>query len=240
MPRLAFRVDQIALLREASALGGEPDPVAAALAAEAGGAGAIVASLRNDRRHIQERDVRMLREICRSMFRLEIAPAEESVAVSMAVRPAQVLVAEDLGEQSPVLSPIDLMSKSDLVRPVVDAFREAEIAVGVRIEPSTQQIKLAEQIGFQFAEVSVARFAFTWGSPEGEKELERISDAASLAKRAGFYLCAGQGVDYRNVQTLFARAPFREYTIGQAIVSRGLLVGITDAVRQMGAVLRGM
>jgi pyridoxine 5-phosphate synthase len=180
----------------------------------------------------------MLREVTRTGFRLEISPKDDAIAVCLAVRPAQILLCEDLGSQSYALSHIDLSSKADSVKGLIETFREADIEVGVRIHPSTQQLKLASQLGFQFAEVSLARFAFSFGSREGTQELENIRDVASLAQKVGFRLAAGQGVDFRNVYSLLDQTVLQEYTVGQAITSRALLIGITEAVKQMATLLR--
>ena len=236
---LGVNLDHIATLREARKIR-EPDPVAAAVVAELAGADGITVHLRADRRHIQERDVRLLRQTVATHLTLQMATSEEMVAFAVQILPDIVtLVPEsssDFGEESG----LDVAGRSDAIAKAVESLRNHDIAVAVKIAADTRQVKAARKAGAQIVELDTGAYAnaFEMGeNDEFRKELSLLQDHAALAQNYDIQIAAGGGLNYRNVRPVAEIAGMRKLEIGHAIVGRAVLVGLDRAVREMKALL---
>ncbi|RUL89744.1 pyridoxine 5'-phosphate synthase [Tautonia sociabilis] len=237
MIRLGVNIDHVATLRQARG-GREPDPVWAAVLAELGGADGITVHLREDRRHIQDRDLRLLRETVRTRLNLEAAVAPEIVAIALEVRPHQVTFVPERRQEVTTEGGLDLLSQRDRVAEAVSRCSDAGIEVSLFLDPDPRQVEAASSVGTSAVELHTGRFA---DAPEGEprrRELEALLEAARLVREAGLQLHAGHGLNLENVIDV-ARIPgMRELNIGHSIVSRAVYLGMERAVAEMRRVIR--
>ena len=229
-PRLVVNVDHVATLRQARR-GVEPDPVAAATLALLGGAEGIVVHLREDRRHIQDRDVRLLRQVVHGLFCLEMAATQEMLKVALEVRPSSVTLVPERREELTTEGGLDLVGQLGEIGEVVRTLGESEIRSCVFIDPDLDQIKAAHRVGVQAVEVHTGRYADAGDA--GQDELRRVCDAVRLAAKLKLEVGVGHGLDYQNVRPLVDVEQIEEYSIGHSIVSRAALVGMERAVFEM-------
>jgi pyridoxine 5-phosphate synthase len=235
MIELTVNVDHVATVREAR-MGSEPDPVTIALMAETAGAGGVALHLRSDRKHVQERDLRLLRELAKTSFELQIGPAEESVGLALASRPdVATLVQESEGSGS---TSLDLVPLEDGLRETVQMLKRADVGVSFFVEPDLGQVKTASRLGAHRVELRAHKFASSFNSPEEEPELEKIAAAASMGAKLGMAVYAGGSIDYKNVQRLAQIEELSGLVLGHAVVSRALAVGVEKAVGEMLALIR--
>ncbi len=235
MIELVVNVDHVATIREAR-MGSDPDPVTIALMAEAAGASGIAVHLRSDRRHIQERDLRLLRELAKTSFELHINPTEESLGLALASRPdVATLVQESDGAAS---SSIDLISLEEGLKETAQALKRAEVGLSFFIEPELNQIKAASRIGAGRVELRTHRFAGALKTGAEEAELEKLSASATMAAKMGMAVYAGGGISYRNAAKLAQIEELEGLVVGHAIVSRSVAVGIEKAVGDMLSLVR--
>jgi pyridoxine 5-phosphate synthase len=238
--RLGVNVDHVATVRQARR-GREPDPVAAAAAAELGGADQITIHLREDRRHIQERDFRILRETVKTRLNLELAVVDEILDLAIAIGPDQATLVPERRQEVTTEGGLDLAGRLAGVKSAVDRLRAAEIHVSAFIDPDLAQVEAAKAVGANAVELHTGAFAHAWAASRGNKvdaELERLTRAAERARALGLGFYAGHGLDYVNTQRVRDLAGLEEVNIGHAIVARALFVGLEAAVRQMKALLR--
>ena len=237
MVRLGLNIDHVATVREArKAI--EPDPVAAAIFAELAGADQITIHLRADRRHIQERDVRILRKVIRTKLNLEMAPTEEMKKIALEVKPDSVCLVPERPEEVTTEGGLDLNKAGHDVKEVVPELKEGRILTTVFIEPDNEQIEIAKSLSVHAIEFNTAKY--TEAETEGwvKKELDRVATGASLAASLGLDSHAGHGLDYRKVGPIARIPEIEELNIGHSIISRAVFVGIERAVQEMLAVLR--
>lgn len=238
MPRLGVNIDHIATLRQARG-GSEPDPIAAAVLADLGGADGIVIHLREDRRHIQDRDLRLLREIVPHSLNLEMA-AEEAVAkIAMQVRPDKVTLVPERRQELTTEGGLAVTDHRDRLKAFIHSFHNAQIPVSLFIDPDSAQIRAAQKVGADAIELHTGRYANSRRPGEIKKELEAILEGAKLAHRLGLEVNAGHGLTYHNVQPLRSIKEIVEFNIGHSIISRAVLVGLERAVREMKGLLSG-
>lgn len=237
MVRLGFNIDHVATVREArKAL--EPDPVAAAIFAELAGVDQITVHLRGDRRHIQERDLRVLRKVIRTRLNLEMAATEEMKAIALEVKPNSVCLVPERPEEVTTEGGLDLSKASKDVKEVVPELKEAGILTAAFIEPDHEQIEIAKSLSVRAIEFNTAKYTEAMTQGALKRELDRVVTGASLASSLGLQSHAGHGLNYRNVAAI-ARVPeIEELNIGHSIISRAVFVGIERAVHEMLAVLR--
>jgi pyridoxine 5-phosphate synthase len=233
--RLVVNVDHVATLRQARR-GVHPDPVAAAGLALLAGAQGIVAHLREDRRHIQDRDVRLLRQVVHEHFCLEMAPTQEMLKVALEVRPDSVTLVPERREELTTEGGLDVLMALGEIGEIARALHESKIRTCIFVEPDVEQIKAAHRLGARAVELHAGRYAER--GPGVEDELRRLEDGAKLAGKLKLEVGVGHGLDYRNVGPLAALETFSEFSIGHSIVSRGLLVGMERAVREMRELVR--
>ncbi len=231
MIRLGVNIDHVATLRQARR-GREPEPVAAAHEAELGGADQITVHLREDRRHIQDRDLRLLRQTVQTPLNLELALAEEVVAIALEVRPDQVTLVPERREEVTTEGGLHVPPRRDAVRAAVERFTAAGIPVSLFIDPDPAQLSAAREVGASHVELHTGAYANARGA-EQRIELERLVTASARAVELGLHLALGHGLDYRNIQAVRGIEGLEEVNIGHAIVSRAVFVGLRQAVREM-------
>ena len=232
MPRLSVNIDHIATLRQARK-GAEPEPVAAAVLAELAGADGIIAHLREDRRHIQDRDLRLLRQIVQTKLNLEMAATEEMQNIALDVRPNIVTLVPEKREELTTEGGLDAASRVDALRSYVGRIQEADIPVSLFIDPDEDQIAAAKKTGAVWVEIHTGAYANAKNEFEREKEFEKIIEAANLAASLGLRVGAGHGLNYVNVKQIAQIPEVEELNIGHSIISRAALVGLERAVTEM-------
>jgi pyridoxine 5-phosphate synthase len=238
MTKLGVNVDHVATVREARRAA-EPDPVAAALLAELAGAHGITVHLRGDRRHIQDSDVRRLRESISTRLNIEMAATDEMVRIALKLRPNQVtLVAEREGEIT-TEGGLDVIRNRKPVSAAVRRLRSGGIQVSLFIDPVPSQVDEASRLGAPLIELNTRAFSETCPlgidefSPALRRELAKVSAAAAQGKKKGLRVLAGHGLTYRNVGLISGIEEIEELNIGHNIVARAILVGMERAVREM-------
>jgi pyridoxine 5-phosphate synthase len=235
MLELGVNIDHVATLRQARR-GAEPDPVWAAAAAELGGADCITVHLREDRRHIQDRDVRLLRETVGTKLNLELACHPEIVEFACRTRPEQATLVPERRAEVTTEGGLDLSVEPKRVEQVVRQLQAAGIAVSLFLDPVDEQIERAAQLGATAVELHTGSYALATGRA-AEHELSRLAAASEQINALGLRLHAGHGLNYRNVLAIARLPMMRELNIGHAIVSRAVFVGMTAAVAEMKRLL---
>ncbi|MGE0643671.1 MAG: pyridoxine 5'-phosphate synthase [Nitrospira sp.] len=236
MRRLGVNIDHVATLRQARG-GTDPDPLAAAVLVELAGADGLVVHLREDRRHIQDRDLRLLREVTRTKLDLEMAADDEMVKIALNVRPHLVTLVPEKRQELTTEGGLDVAGQRDRIYGIVSELHSGGIPVSVFIEPDLAQVKAAHKISADFVELHTGRYANATRSKEADTEFEAITQAARLAYKLGIGVNAGHGLDYRNTRRLTHIPEIVEYNIGHSIIARAVLVGLVQAVKEMKALL---
>jgi pyridoxine 5-phosphate synthase len=237
MPELGVNIDHVATIRQARRTY-EPDPVWAAVQAELGGADAITVHLREDRRHIQDRDVHLLRETVQVKLNLEMAVADEIIAIACEVQPDQATLVPEKREEVTTEGGLDVVGNEDRVRRCIERLHEAGIEVSLFIDPDPAQVEAAVQLGVAAVELHTGGYAEAETADDIDAELDKLSLAGSIACESGLRLHMGHGLNYRNVQAIVEIPDVAELNIGHSIVSRAVLVGMERAVREMKALIR--
>ena len=232
MPRLGVNIDHVATLRQARG-GREPDPVWAAVLAELGGADGITVHLREDRRHIQDRDLRLLRETVRVRLNLEAAAAPEIVAIAIAVRPDQVTFVPERRAEVTTEGGLDVIGQRERVAEAVARCRDAGLEVSLFIDPDVAQVEASEALGAVAVELHTGRYADAPSAAARAQELEALARAGTATRAAGLALHAGHGLNYQNVGPVACLPGMAELNIGHSIVARAIMVGLEQAVRDM-------
>ncbi len=231
MIELGVNIDHVATLRQARRTY-EPEPVQAAAEAELGGADGITVHLREDRRHINDRDVRLLRQTVQSKLNLEMSLAEEIVQIALDVEPDQATLVPENRQEITTEGGLDLLAHRERVAEVVHRLKHVGIVVSAFIDPELEQVRAAAEVGFDAIELHTGAYANAHGGAV-DRELARHTEAGRVAVELGLRLHAGHGLNYRNTPAI-ARIPhMRELNIGHAIVSRAVFVGLRQAVREM-------
>ena len=246
MLKLGVNIDHIATLREARYRGlghGEPDPVVAARLCEAAGAHGITAHLREDRRHIQDRDIWKLREIVKTRLNLEMANAPEIIEIALKLKPDIVCIVPERRQEVTTEGGLDVVAAEKSLTETRKKMNDAGIEVSLFIAPDEKQIEASARVGSQFVELHTGQFAehFTKSDiryPKFEMELARLAAGAKLSHAMGLKVNAGHGLNYENLPTLFAVPHLVELNIGHSIVSRAVFTGMETAVREMLAVMK--
>lgn len=237
MARLAVNVDHVATLRQARRAK-NPDPVAAAMLAELGGATGIVVHLREDRRHIQDRDLELLRQTVKTHLNLEMAITEEMLSIAARVKPDRVTLVPEKRQELTTEGGLDVIGQEARVQEAVSFLHKAGIEVSLFIDPSIQQIQAANRTGADVVELHTGIFAEAKTPEERRREFEVLRNAAKAARELGLHVHAGHGVDYENILWLREIPEIEEFSIGHAIVARAVLVGMERAVRDMVELLK--
>ncbi len=232
MAQLAVNVDHVATLRQARGVT-YPEPVAAAIAAETAGADGIVVHLRGDRRHINERDVRLLRKIVQTKLILEMAATSEMVGIAMDIKPDCVTLVPETKEEISTEGGLDLITHEDHARETVSTLKNAGIDVCIFIDPSLDQIKIAHKIDADMIEIHTGAFCDATTPVKKQKEFSKIVDAAKIGNKLKLEVNAGHGICYHSVKAFKGLSEINEFSIGHSIVARSVLTGMEQAVRDM-------
>jgi len=234
--RLGVNIDHVATLREARKTT-EPDPVTAAMMAEMGGADQITFHLREDRRHIQNRDARLITEMAQTMVNLEMAATVEMQEIALALHPDSVTLVPEKREEVTTEGGLDLLRGSEKYAEVVRALKEGGIKVAAFVGPDQAQIKEASKLGFNAVEIHTGEYANATRT-EFERALKAVRDAAQSGRKHGLAVHAGHGLTYHNVREMVAIPDIEELNIGHSIISRAVFVGLEQAVREMVELLK--
>lgn len=241
---LGVNIDHVATVRQARRAS-EPDPVAAAVLAELGGADGITVHLRQDRRHIQDRDVRILRDTIQGTLNLEMAVGEDILDLALATKPDQVCLVPEHRQELTTEGGLLVRDDDTALRATIDRLRHAGITVSLFIEPDADTVRRAKRLHAHAVELHTGTWANAWLERRGDDrdgaiatQYRRLHDAAATAAEVGIRLHAGHGITYRNVHALLGLPSLREVNIGHTIVSRAVLVGMERAVREMKDLLR--
>ena len=232
MTRLGVNIDHVATLRQARG-GKEPEPITAAVLVESAGADGIVVHLREDRRHIQDRDLRLLRQILKTRLNLEMAPATEIVNIAIDVKPDLVTLVPEHRAELTTEGGLDVIKHKENLKKALTKLHKNNIDVSIFIDPDTKQIETARDIGARIIEIHTGRYANATTPKEADREREEILNAAMFARGLGISVSAGHGLNYRNVKEIASIKEIEELNIGHSIISRAVLVGIERAVMEM-------
>jgi pyridoxine 5-phosphate synthase len=230
--RLAVNIDHIATVRNARG-GNVPDPVDSARIAERAGVDGIVCHLREDRRHIRDEDVRMLRKIITTKLDLEMAATPEIISVALNVKPDLVTLVPEKREELTTEGGLDVYRLRKTLKRVVKQFHENDIPVSLFVDPDTVQIKTAKEIEANFIELHTGDYANARSAASIKKQLNNIKEMASLGRKLGLCVNAGHGLDYNNIKPIIRISEIEEVSIGHAIIVRALYVGFEQAICEM-------
>jgi len=235
MIRLGVNVDHVATVREARKTY-EPDPIAAAIAAEMAGADQITIHLREDRRHIQNRDARMMREAVHTSLNLEMAGTVEMQEIALALKPDAICLVPERREEVTTEGGLNLLDAPPSLSEMIGAVKDADILVTAFVDPSIDQIQQAGRLRFDAVEIHTGAYANA-SRAQRDAELRKIHDAASAARHLGLRVHAGHGLNYHNLTPILEVPYLEELNIGHSIISRAIFVGMDRAVREMLALL---
>jgi pyridoxine 5-phosphate synthase len=234
MPRLGVNIDHVATLRQVRG-GREPDPIWAAVLAELGGGDVITIHLREDRRHIQDRDLLLLRQTVQVRLNLELAVEPGVIALAVEVKPDQATFVPERREELTTEGGLDVVGQRDRIADALARCRDAGIDVALFIDPDPRQVEAAVKLGVTGVELHTGRYANAPEGPQRGRELDALKAAAVAALTSGLELHAGHGLNYQNVAPVAQLERMEELNIGHSIISRSLFVGLTQAVREMKA-----
>lgn len=234
---LGVNIDHIATIRQARRTI-EPDPIAGAVLAELGGADGITVHLREDRRHIQDRDVRLLRETVQTHLNLEMAATPEMISIALEIKPDYVTVVPEKREEVTTEGGLDVAGDSSRMTHLVEQLQSAEIPVSWFIDPDSRQIEAAAKTGAKFIELHTGRYAEAKTETTREGELAHLKESCELALSLGLRVNAGHGLTYHNVAPIATLPGMEELNIGHSIISRAVLVGLERAVREMKSIIK--
>lgn len=249
--QLGVNIDHTATLRQAryrdaSPDTGEPDPVRAAHEAELGGADGITVHLREDRRHIIDRDVELLRPLVKVKLNLEMAATDEMIGIARRIIPHTSMLVPEGRNEVTTEGGLDVAGQMDRMRDVVARLRDGGMLVSAFIDADRAQIEACAELGFDICEVHTGPYAHVWSAEGGDfrreplqRELARVADAGEAIRNNGMRFNAGHALNYHNVEPIAALPGVEELHIGHAIISRAVFVGLRQAVREMKALMRG-
>src|SRR3972149_3684602 len=235
--RFSLNIDHIATIRNARG-GQQPDPVTAALIAEQAGVDGIVCHLREDRRHINERDVRLLREIIKTKLDLEMAAVDEIVKIACDVGPELVTLVPEKRQELTTEGGLNVIDNVSRLKDTIEELHESEIEVSLFIEPDLEQIDVCAEINSDFIEIHTGVFANAISEAEQFDELERIRAAVKNAKKLGLGVNAGHGLDYQNIKIFREIPDIDEVSIGHSVIAHAVFVGLERSVKEMMGLLK--
>jgi pyridoxine 5-phosphate synthase len=236
LPRLAVNVDHVATVRQARKID-QPDPVIAAGIAELAGAEGIIIHLREDRRHIQDRDLFLLKETVKTKLNLEMAAAEEIIRIALKVRPPMVTLVPEKRQELTTEGGLDVKGNQAALKETIRRFHKNRIEVSLFVDADPQQIKASKDIGADIIELHTGHFAEARNNQTAQRLFERIVSGAQMAARLGLKVSAGHGLDYFNIKWFQGIEEIEEYSIGHSIIARAIYVGLDQAVRDMVALV---
>ena len=232
MARLHVNIDHVATVRQARKHV-YPDPVHAAVIAELAGAEGITVHLRGDRRHIQERDLRMLRETVQTKLNVEMAATQEMVRLALNYKPDVVTFVPERPDEVTTEGGLEVSFNKDALSKHASLLKEADISVSLFIDPDLDQVRAAHKVDADQIEINTAKYTESRDADEARRELDKVVNAAKTASKLGLRVAAGHGLNYTNIRPVAAIPEIEEFNIGHAIVARAVLVGLDRAVREM-------
>ena len=232
MARLAVNIDHVATVREARGID-EPDPVIAAGIAELSGADCIICHLREDRRHINDRDLRLLRQTVKTRLNMEMAVVDEMVEIALEVNPDMVTFVPEKREELTTEGGLNVKANPDYYKSVVKKLAERGIKVSFFVDPDPSQIEIAHKVGGDIVEIHTGHYSEAESEAEAEKRFERIAKAVEASADLKLGISAGHGLNYVNIKRFKFLPQIEEYSIGHCIVARAVMVGLKRAVREM-------
>jgi len=237
MADLGVNIDHVATLRQARRTY-EPDPVWAAAMAELGGADGITLHLREDRRHIQDRDLEILRQTVCVKLNLEMAASDEILQIACRVKPNQVTLVPERREEVTTEGGLDAVAQKARVAAVMARLRDAGISVSLFLDPDPRQVEMAAALRADAVELHTGQYALAGPGPKQQEELDGLKRMGAMIRAAGMALHAGHGLTYRNVRPIAAIEGMHELNIGHSIVARAVMIGFQQAVREMKELVR--
>lgn len=237
MARLGVNIDHVATIRQARG-GEEPDPVAAAAIAELAGADGITIHLREDRRHIQDRDLKILRQTVRTRLNLEMAVTQEMIGIALSVKPECCTLVPEKRQELTTEGGLDVRVAIEQITDAVEKLQQGGITVSLFIDPDPDQVKAASKCGADFIEIHTGRYACSSDWKSEDQELTRIENSIKLAQKLGLGVNAGHGLNYSNIKRIAAIGGIEEFNIGHSIISRAVMIGLDRAVRDMAALIQ--
>ena len=233
MPKLSVNIDHIATIRQARK-GIEPDPITAAVLAELAGADGIIAHLREDRRHVQDRDLRLLRETVRTKLNMEMAATDEMQRIALEIKPDFSTLVPEKREELTTEGGLEVASRIDFLKTYIARLQQGGIIVSLFVDPDENQIAASKKTGADWVELHTGTYANARTEKDRHREFIKIAEAAKLAASLGLRIGAGHGLNYVNVRSIARIPEVTELNIGHSIISRAALVGMERAVREMG------
>lgn len=237
MPRLEVNVDHIATLRQARLID-EPDPVTAAALAELAGADGIIVHLREDRRHIQDRDLELLRQTIKTRLNLEMAATPEMLDISRAVKPDLVTLVPEKRQELTTEGGLEVVGHRAFLQDYIRDLQEAGLRVSLFVDPVNPQIEAARETGAEWVELHTGTYAEAPTRSEATRLFQELLNAARHARSLGLKVKCGHGLNYRNIKPFRGRDEFAEFSIGHSIMARAILIGLERAVREMVELVR--
>ncbi|MDA0986102.1 MAG: pyridoxine 5'-phosphate synthase [Bacteroidetes bacterium] len=237
--KLSINIDHVATLRQ-QRREKYPDPVSAAIICEKVGVDGIVCHLREDRRHIQDRDVFLLRDTLKTKFDLEMGASEEIIKIALQVVPDLVTLVPEKREELTTEGGLNILSQKDYLKKTISRFHEKNIPVSLFVEPDKNVIEVSKLIGCDFVELHTGVYANATTKEEIEIKLKQISEAAQFANSIGLKVNAGHGLDYTNILPIIKLNSIYEVSIGYSVITRALFVGLEKAVREMLNLVKGI
>ncbi len=231
-PKLSVNIDHVATVREARKID-QPDPILAAGLAELAGADGITCHLRGDRRHIQDRDLELLRKTVKTRLNVEMAPTQEMIRIACEVRPDIVTLVPERPEEVTTEGGLNINHSKEAIRNAANLLHEHEIEMSIFIDPVLDQVKAARDVGAKVVEINTGRYCEAMRPADVEKEFRLILDAMRMAEKLRLEVAAGHGLHYKNTGYIAAIPQVRELNIGHAIIARAVFVGLERAVREM-------
>lgn len=237
MPKLGVNVDHVATLREARKAV-EPDPVLAARIAEAAGCDSIVCHLREDRRHINERDLYLLRKTVKTRLNLEMSITKDIVEIALDVKPDEATLVPERRKELTTEGGLDCTKNKRMIANVINRLKKQQVIVSLFIDPKKNQIEAAKNLGAEFIELHTGEYANAEGERNKKAQLRRLIDSTTYAVDLGLRVNAGHGLNYNNVVRVASICGIEELNIGHSIISRAVFVGLDRAVKEMLALIK--
>jgi pyridoxine 5-phosphate synthase len=231
-------VDHVATVRQARGTS-EPDPVTAAALAELAGADGITIHLREDRRHIQDRDLELLRQTVKTRLNLEMAAVDEIVGIALKIRPDAVTLVPEKRKELTTEGGLNVSLLRQTLKKQIDLLKQGGISVSLFIDPDLEQVKASHRVGADAIEIHTGAYCDAADAATRRAELDKIAAAVKAGNKLGLQVHAGHGLNYINVREVVALGGIREFNIGHSIIARAVLVGLERAVREMATLVRG-
>jgi len=235
--RLGVNIDHVATVRQARGVA-YPDPITAAGIVELAGADGIVCHLREDRRHIQDRDLRLLKEVIQTRLNLEMAATEEMIRIALTTKPDIVTLVPEKREELTTEGGLDVVKSFHSIKKVIQRLQRGGIPVSLFVDPRSNQIKASEEVGANAIEIHTGHYCEAKTMAQADEELKKILDAVGEATHRNLQIAAGHGLNYINVRRIAEIKEIEELNIGHSIIARAVLVGLDRAVREMISLIR--